>query len=252
MLTACRRSRGELRGDRGLARPCRAHDERARAFLDAAAQQRIELRDAAGQLRARSSVCRCSEATSLGKILRPPLSDDVVVIPAAKLHAPVLDDAETAALGAVLGIQLLEQHHAVRDALHLQVAIDRGQVVEEDDGAVPGREELLQCEDLPPIAERAAGEEPQLRERVEDDTCRLQPRHVAENQLRDRRQLDFRRVKHRVLLVEREFIFRRRELPDGDAVEHPAMRLGARAELLFGFRERDVENRLAPAARLPS
>ena len=148
------------------------------------------------------------------KHLEAALLDDVVVISAAKLHAPVLDDAETATLRAVLGIQLFEQHHAVRDALHLQIAVDRGQVVEEDDGAVPGREELLQGEDLPPIAERAAGEQPQFRERVEDDAGGLQPFDITENQLRDRRQLDLRRVEHRVLLVELELIFRRRELPD--------------------------------------
>ena len=52
-------------------------------------------------------------------------------------------DAEPATLGSILGIQLLEQQDAVGDALHLQVAVDRSQVVEEHDGALPGRKELL-------------------------------------------------------------------------------------------------------------
>ena len=135
---------------------------------------------------------------------------------------------------------MLEQQDAVRDALHLQIAIDRGQVVEQQHGALPGRKKLFQCENLSPIAERTSGKEPQFRERIEDDTGRFQSFNILENQLRDRRQLDFRRVKHRVLLVEVELLFRRREFPNLDAIEHPAVRFGARAEFLFRLRKRDV------------
>ena len=57
--------------------------------------------------------------------------DHVVVIAAAELHAAVLDDPQPAPLGAVLGIELLEQDDAVRDALHLQVVVGRRHVVEQ-------------------------------------------------------------------------------------------------------------------------
>ena len=169
------------------------------------------------------------------------------MVAASKLHPPVLDDSETATLRAVLGIQLLEQHDAVRDALHLQIAIDRGQVVEQQHGALPGRKELLQRENLPPIAERTSGQQPQLRERIKDHTGGFQPFHIVENQLRDRRQLDFRRVEHRVLLVEVELVFRRGELPNVDAIQRPAVGRGDCAKLLFRLRERDVQHGLAAA-----
>ena len=136
MLAAAGRGRGELRGQGGLAGSGGAHDQRARAFLDAAAEQRVELRDAAGELRARRSL-PMFRGDQPRKDLEPASADDVVVIATAKLHASVFDDAEPATLGAVLGIQLFEQHDAVRDALHLQVAFGRGQVVEQDDGAFP-------------------------------------------------------------------------------------------------------------------
>ena len=181
------------------------------------------------------------------KDLNPAFLDQIVVVAASKLHAPVLDDAESATLGAVLGIQLLEQQDAVRDALHLQIAIDRGQVVEQQHGALPGRKKLFQRENLPPITERTSGKQPQFRERIEDHTGRFQSFDILENQLRDRRQLDFRRVKHGVLLVEVELLFPGGELPNLDAIEHPAVRFGARAKLLFRLRKRDVQHRLAAA-----
>ncbi len=79
------------------------------------------------------------------------LLDHVVVIAAAEFDAAVLDDAQPAPLGAVFGIQLLEQNDAVRDALHLQVVIGRGHVVEQHHRAIASGEELLQREDLPAI-----------------------------------------------------------------------------------------------------
>ena len=88
---------------------------------------------------ARVVACRCSAATRRGNTSMPALLDHVVVIAAAELHAAILDDAQPAALRAVLGIELLEQHDAVRDALHLQVVIGRGQVVEQHHRALPRR-----------------------------------------------------------------------------------------------------------------
>src|SRR5713101_1868735 len=102
-----------------------------------------------------------------GKYFDPAFLDQIVVIAAAKLDTPILDDAEAATLRSILEIQLFEQQDAVRDALHLQIAIDRGQIIEEDHGALPGREELLEGDDLPTIPERTAGQQAQFGERVE-------------------------------------------------------------------------------------
>ena len=135
----------------------------------------------------------------------------------------------------------------MRDALHLQIAIDRRQVVEQQHGALPGRKELFQRENLSPITERTSGKEPQFRERIKDHTGGFQSFDILENQLGDRRQFDFRRVKHGVLLVEVKLLLPRGEFPNLDAIQHPAVRFGARAEFLFRLRKRDVKHRLAAA-----
>ena len=49
-----------------------ADDQRARALLDAAAQQRVQCRDAARQLARAAGRARCSAATSRGNTSRPP------------------------------------------------------------------------------------------------------------------------------------------------------------------------------------
>ena len=209
--------------------PGGAHDQRAGAFFDAAAEQRIELRDAARQLRVASRRCRCSAATSRGKTSIPPLLDHVVVVAAAKLHAAVLDDPQPPTLGPVLRVAAARAARTPCAMLWSCRSRSVGRhVVEQQDGALPRREELLERENLPAIAERAAGEQPQLRERVEDDPGRLQPLDVVEDRPGRRRQLDLRRVEHRVLLVGIELRFGRRQLANRDAVERPAVRLGDR------------------------
>ena len=92
MLTAPCGSRSKLCGDGGLARPRRAHDQGAGAFFDAASQERIELLDFARQFRARRHLPMFRGHESR-KDLNPAFLDQIVVVPASKLHAPVLDDA---------------------------------------------------------------------------------------------------------------------------------------------------------------
>ena len=115
---------------------------------------------------------RDSAATSLGKIAQSAGRDDEVVIAALKADAAHLDDAEPAPLGAVLRRELLERDDAVRQALQLEVARLRRPIVEQQHGAVASDEELLQAEDLPPIPQRLARQQPHLGQRVEDDTRR--------------------------------------------------------------------------------
>ena len=47
---------------------------------------------------------------------------------------------------------MLEQHRAMNDALHLKIAVDGRQVIEQQDGSASAREELLEREDLSAIA----------------------------------------------------------------------------------------------------
>ena len=115
---AAERADDERQRQQRLARARRAEDERARAALDAAAEQRVELRDSLGRtVRARSR-SRCSAETSRGKTRTPPVSMTKSWISAAVALAAIFDDAQAPALGAIFRRQLLEPDHAMRDAVH--------------------------------------------------------------------------------------------------------------------------------------
>src|SRR5215510_13296448 len=74
------------------------------------------------------------------------VTNDVVVKAAPERHSAKLDDAKASSIGAVLRAQLLESNDAVRDALHLQVLIDSGHVIEQQRRTLAGAEELLERE----------------------------------------------------------------------------------------------------------
>ncbi len=93
----------------------------------------------------------------------PPALNDVVVIPATAGDTAKLDDNEPPPLCAVLGIHLLQAHHAVCNALNLEVAIRAGQIVQEQDGAMLPTEELLEGQNLAAVSQRISREEPQFR-----------------------------------------------------------------------------------------
>ena len=69
----------------------------------------------------------------------------------------------------------------MRDALHVQVVITVRHVVKQDDGGLAGGEVLLQRQDLPPIPQRVAGHQAQLRQRIEHHAARLEPIDVFED-----------------------------------------------------------------------
>src|SRR6185503_4686171 len=122
-------------------------------------------------------------------------------------------------------------------------------IVEQQDGAVLGREMLLQREDLPPVAERLLREQSNLAERVEDDPVRIAPLNLVEQSLHRLAELDLAGMKERHVAAERALLDRL-QLEDVDAVERPAVRLGALAKLFLGLGQSDVEHALACAHAL--
>jgi hypothetical protein len=105
--------------------------------------------------------------------LQPAGLDGEVVIAAAEPPAAIFDDPHPAALGAVFGGQFLQLDHAVGDAVHGLVVDVGGQVVEHQDrGAVLG-EIVLQRQDLAAVAQRALGQQPDLRQAVDHHPLRL-------------------------------------------------------------------------------
>ncbi len=170
-------------------------------------------------------------------------SNQKIVIPAAKADAAILDDANAPPLGAIFRIAQVEQDHAMRNALYLQIVIRLRSIVQHEDRAVASGKELLEREDLPPIAKRIAGKQPQLREGVEYDPRRFDRVHFRQDRSRGVAQFHLGRVKDRIGLVGLEISFRRNDFTDLHACEVPAVRRSHRSQLVFGFGERDVEDR---------
>ena len=117
---------------------------------------------------------RCSAATRRGNTCDAARADDEVMIAAAERLAAAFDDPQPPPLGAVNRRELIEMDHAVRDAVHGAVVGLGGQVVEHEHGGIVLREIMLQREDLPPIAQRALRQQPDLGQAVDDHALGLQ------------------------------------------------------------------------------
>src|SRR5262245_25321275 len=99
MLAAFRSARCEQRAERRFSRAGSALEQRARAALEPASQERVEAREAALHAHARGTgpVLRCHQPRI---DFEPAPPDRVVVIAAAKVAAAVLGDGEAPALAA--------------------------------------------------------------------------------------------------------------------------------------------------------
>ena len=122
-MLASRGSSGcKLRGERRFSRSRCADDQGAGAALEATAEQLVELGQTAGEplIDARLAVLGRDQAR---KHFQAAANDDVVVIAAAEVHAAILEHPQPPPVGAVFRSQLLETNDAVRNALHLQIAL---------------------------------------------------------------------------------------------------------------------------------
>ena len=142
------------------------------------------------------------------KDLQAAANDLVVVEAGAELLAAVLGDDDPAARRAVVGVLLFQPDDRVGNALDLQVLVDGGQVVEQQDGTHPAREELLECQYLAPVAQRRAGHEPQFGQRIEHHPGRPQLLDIGQDAQGGLAELDLGGVEHRVLLVRFQRVLR--------------------------------------------
>ncbi len=168
------------------------------------------------------------------------------MIAATEGVAAVLAHAQPPPIGAVFRIHLLEQDHAVDYALHVRVLAHRGEIVQQHHGAAALVEVLLQRHDLSAVAERAARQQSELGQRIDDHDRGAEAFHVGQDLLRRRRELDLGQMKHRRGFARVERLFGRHDLADRHAIERPAMGRGGRTEFLGGFRKGDVQHRLTP------
>ena len=179
--------------------------------------------------------------------------DDEVVVAAAERLAAILDDPQPPPLGAVVGRQLLQPDHAVRDAVHGLVGRLGGQVVEHQHGRVVPGEIVLQRQDLAAVAQRALRQQADLRQAVEHDPVRL---HAARPPRRSA--WSSRRARGRTNRAGSAAGPRRAGFPAAPArrsrspssVQPCEARAGA--QLVLGLGQGDVERRARRPPRRPS
>ena len=164
----------ELRGQRRLAGARGADEERARALLDAAAQQPVQLGDAAGQLLRRSLLPMLGRDEPR-KDLDAAAADDVVVVAAAELHCR--GTCTTSSRRRSAPYSGCDWSSRITPCAMLCTWRSRSVDVRSSSIITVQRagEVLLQREHLPAVAQRGAGQQAHLRERVEDDARGLEP-----------------------------------------------------------------------------
>src|SRR3954471_21026210 len=246
VVAALRGRRDVLRRQGRLADAGRPEEHGAGPPVEAAAEHGVQLRKAARDRPGLELVgVRCRHQPREDR--QAAGGDPVVVVAVAEGDAAHLLHPQPPPLAAVPRGEILEGDHAVGEALELEVARGVARVIEQQHRAILAVEVVLQRQDLPPVAQRVAGQQPHLGERVEDDSPRLHPLDRVQHRLRGLRKLHLGRVEQGVLGVGLEALLGGLQLADGDAVERPAVGGGHVAELLFSLREGGVDARLAVA-----
>jgi hypothetical protein len=166
------------------------------------------------------------------------------VITAAVLDAAHLDDPQLPTLGSEAGSGLVQRDDAVGDAVELKVAGLGGAIVEHENRTVAAREKVLEGQDLPSVAQGVLRQKAQLREAVEHDALGLEgvdPLHHPAHRLSE---LHLRRMQQGLLLIRIEAGLGN-EFEQFERVQGPAVGLGNRTKLCFGFGQGDIETRFA-------
>jgi len=180
----------------------------------------------------------------LGKDDQPAPADREVVKPLDRGDTAVLDDADPAAGASVFNRQLLEENHAVRQALQLQVAVFGGVVVQQQHGAGAPGKVLLQRQDLPPVPQGVPREQPHFGQRVEDHARRPHALDDCEHRFHRLAQFDFGRVIERVVILRCRGVGCRK-LEQLEPFERPPVRNRNGPKFPGCFRQGDVQARLA-------
>ena len=164
---------------------------------------------------------------------------------AAKLYSTHFYDPEAATLRAKVNCQLFEQHNSVGNGMELKVVRGRREVIEQDDGAVPLSEEMLEREHLPPVAQRALGKHAHLRQAVEDHARRLRVLYPVEHKVGRFVELHLGRVEDRHLTVWVERCLGRNQFEQVDALQGPPVPPRDNLELPNRLGQRDVKSSLS-------
>jgi adenylosuccinate synthase len=208
MVPARRGHRRILVGQARFAGAGRSHNQRAGSALQAATQQHVQLGNAAGHdivgefalVFGRDQAWKHDQAAGI---------DNEIVIAAAESHAAELDHAETPPLGAIIGSDMLEHQHPMRQALQLHVDSLAGAIVQQERGTVAARETLFEGENLPPVAQGVLRQQPHFGKGIDDQAAGPHAINLTQQRLCCLRQLDFGRMEERVLLLRLELALHR-------------------------------------------
>ena len=112
---------------------------------------------------------------------------------------------------------------------------------------------MLEGENLPPVAQRALRQQPDLRQAVDHDALGLQPFDGLEYPLDGFAELEIRRIEQALMLIRIKHAFRRHQLHDLDLVANrPAVRSRAFAQFALSLGQADVDANLVHCRRPPS
>jgi len=117
--------------------------------------------------------------------------EEQIVISPAKFDPPHLDDPQTASLRSEFAGRLLERDHAMSNGVQLQIGGVGRAVIQHQDGALLGREKLLESENLTPIAKGTLGQKAHLREAIENHARRTKIVHPFHHLASRLAKLDF-------------------------------------------------------------
>ena len=176
--------------------------------------------------------------------------DHVVVVAAAERPPAHLVDPQAAAIAAEFRPQLVQPDDAVHDGVHVQALVGHLAFVEQQHGAAAAGEVLLQRQHLAAQPQDGARQQPDFGQRVEHHARRLQAFDLLQDAAGRVGQFHLGGMEHRVLVVRIELVAEREQLVDVDAVQGPAVGGGDLAQLLLGFRQGDVQHRLAARGAL--
>src|SRR6266480_5622819 len=94
------------------------------------------------------------------------LADVEVMIAAQKALPATLDDPQPSPLTSIDRGELIEVDYAMSDAVHGAIGALGGEIVEHDHSGIVLSKIVLQCEDLPAIAQRALRQKANLGQTV--------------------------------------------------------------------------------------
>jgi hypothetical protein len=229
-----------FRADGGLARSSRAKKQGTRATIQTAAEQLIELGAAAGGETAMARRGRAHHREARVQFDAASL-DEKIMTAIGKLHSAHFRYMDLAARYAVFARFTFHAYHTMRNALKLLFAFAGREIVENENGAFPACEKLLEREDFPAITDGSLGQDFQFRYGIEGHTGGIDTLHFNAYPLQRFAQLDIGGMENGVVRFLSQPSGNTVKLQQMEILQGLAMRSRDIVQLFERFRKRDVK-----------